>query len=162
MSKNVKRLETKLEMVVVVALVSTELFGGFVVPSVYAKTNTFTSEFETTAIPLCSTEPIVYGGTIHFNIKEEENGLGSAHVHYSNVHGVGFQTGTKYIVHQNEHDDVVLNKNGDTMFSTVMHGSVTGSGSIDNTRVDITFVNVVHPDGTVTVLVEDTKITCTG
>mgnify|MGYP003579056717 FL=1 len=112
-------------------------------------------------VSICSGEVVEFSGTIHFSIKEE-NGVESAHVHYSNVHGVGIQSGTKYVVHEHDEYDVNLNANGDTMFSTTMHGSFISGGPGDNTKVEIRFVNVVHPDGTVTVLEEGTEITCPG
>ena len=65
-------------------------------------------------------------------------------------------------MHEHDEYDTVLNDNGDRMLRTTMHGSFISGGLGDNTRVEITFVNVVHPDVTVTVLVEDMKITCSG
>jgi hypothetical protein len=146
---------------VAVALVVTVLFGGFAISSVYAKTTHFTSEFETSLIPACTTEEVIFSGTAHFDFREQ-NGHQTVHMHYSNVHGVGIETGTKYVVHENDQYDTILNDNGDTMFSTTIHGSFTGGGSVDNTKIEIRLVTVVHQDGDVTTLVEDAQVRCPG
>jgi hypothetical protein len=51
-----KRLEYRIKIIVVVALVGTVLFGGFATPSVYANVNNFTSEFGTVGVAICSGE----------------------------------------------------------------------------------------------------------
>jgi hypothetical protein len=160
MSMNVNTLENKVK-IVVIGLVSTVLFGGFVIPSVYAETTHFIADFDTSLIPACTTEEVIFSGKVHFDFTEQE-GRQVVRMHYSEVHGVGIATGTKYVVHENDRYETIINENGDTMFSTKIHGTFISSGSGDNTKIEITLVNVVHPDGTVTTLVEDAKVTCPG
>lgn len=76
--------------------------------------------------------------------------------------GVGVDTGTKYNVHENDKFSQILNENGDTTFSTTIHGTFISSGSGDNTKVTMKLVTVVHPNGDIDTIVDDTSIQCLG
>lgn len=153
-------LETR-TAIVAVAATAIVLCGGFAIPTVYANTTHFTTDFETSLIPACTTEEVVYSGTQHFDF-QEQNGRQTVHVYYSDVHGVGIVTGTRYTVHENDEYTTILNENGDTKFDTTIHGSFISSGQGDNTKVVIRIVTIVHANGEVETLVEDAKVTCPG
>lgn len=159
MTINNGRLDKRVAIVAVVTA-AIVLLAGFAVTSVYARDH-FTSDFESSGIPLCSTEEVIFSGTQHFDV-EDKDGRQTIHVHWSNVKGEGIETGTTYTIHQNEKVSAILNENGDTTVSTTLHSSMVSSGPGPNTRVEIKLITVVHPNGDIDVIVDDIKVKCPG
>lgn len=67
-----KRLETS-TAIIAMAATAIVLFGGFAIPSVYAGATQFNVDFEGSGTPICSTEEVVFSGTVHY-VFQEVNG----------------------------------------------------------------------------------------
>jgi hypothetical protein len=139
--------------------------GGYVVTPSYGKTIHFEEPFESSLIPLCGPEDVIFSGILKFVFHETTDNDGNlrqkVHVYYVNVHGVGVTTGTQYTVHDNEH--ITLQEEGsDTTVTTLVRGSMISNGQDINTHVKIRLVTVMDENGNFETIVDDTDIKCNG
>ena len=154
---DIKGVDKRMAVMVGAAIV---LFGGFALPTVYAKTLHFSTDFESSLIPACTNEEVAFSGTANF-VFHEVDGRQTVTMKYVNVKGVGLETGTKYIV--TEHDKfvtIVNEQNGDTTFDTTINGRFTSTGPGINTMIKIKLVTVLHANGDGETLLDQAVVKC--
>jgi hypothetical protein len=148
-----------------VALSASVLFGGFAIPSVYAKIIRFETPFESSLIPACSEEEVAFSGVARFTFKETTDNDGNVRqtvtMDYFNVKAQGIASGTKYLVH--EHDDyVTLLEGSTTTFETVVKGSFIGQGNAVNTDILMHLVTSIDENGNPHTIVDKVVVKCNG
>jgi len=152
-------------------VVAVVLMGGFAATPSYGKGHTerekFTTPFDTSTIPACSTNEVFISGTAVFvytatygpdgELKKEES------VMKYKTTGVDTQ-GNNWKVSERTLDTIKYSPNGDQTFESEIHSKFInlGPGDDPSTIVNIHLVTVVHPDGTATTLKDKADIDCRG
>jgi hypothetical protein len=139
------------------------LIGGYTASPSYGKTTHFETPFESSLVPTCDTEEVVFSGIAKFSFYESTNPDGkthqSVHMHYVNVRGEGITSGTQYIIHENDHDILIDEENSDTI-RTLVSGAMIGQGNAVNSLVKIRMVTILDDNGNGETIVDDVDIKC--
>jgi hypothetical protein len=159
----------QLGLVTVVAV----LIGGFAITPSYgqAQSNTIrvSTPFESSGVPLCGGEDIVFTGKINSVFHETITPDGDAvytfsHTNFQGVTGVS-ESGEAFVVTDVFNQNAHTTQTGTNEFNTVIHGTLVDKGqgvNGENTLFQFVFHTVIHPDGEITgeVVHEETK--CVG
>ena len=145
------------------------LIGGFSMSSVLGQTSTnmddLRTEFESTAVPLCGGEEVVFSGTVHFRIKDSNIPTGAfpqlVQLNYQDIQGVGVVSGDNYIV--NEVNNFKVNQNPDSgVFHTVVLSDIIHQGQDVNTVLTVELQTLLDGDGIPKTKVDHISVGCQG
>ena len=149
-------------------MITAFLSGGFaaITPS-YGQAQTehfnFKVDFETSAIPACSTHEVFVSGTAHFVGKVTIGPDGEVLDAKSNVnqHAKGIDTeGHRWIFNEHSHESISSGND----FISKTHGTFVSLGQGDdfNTIIKVSFHFVIQPDGEIIIVKDEVNVQCTG
>ena len=145
------------------------LIGGFSMSSVFGQASTsmdnFRTLFESTPVPLCGGEEIVFSGTVHFRFKDTTNPTGAfpqlVQMNYQDIKGVGVVSGDNYKV--NEVNNFKVDQNPDSdIFHTVVLSDIIHQGQKVNTVFTVELQTLLDGDGIPKTSVVHISVGCPG
>jgi hypothetical protein len=160
-------LFSQIEMVLVT--MGLVLIGGLSMSSVLGQASTsmdnFRTLFESTPVPLCGGEEIVFSGTVHFRFKDTTNPTGAfpqlVQMNYQDIKGVGVVSGDNYIV--NEVNNFKVDQNPDSdIFHTVVLSDIIHQGQKVNTVFTVELQTLLDGDGIPKTSVVHISVGCPG
>jgi hypothetical protein len=153
--------------------VVTVLIGGLSMTTAYGQAQTFTDRvsfpFESTGVPLCGGEQIIFTGTVNvvFHTTIGPNGEFEqtiSHTNYQRATGVS-TSGEIYVIADNTNQIAHTDQIGPNEFITVLHGTLVDKGQgINgvNTLFQLVIRTVVDSNGEVIGTVEHIDTKCVG